>query len=93
MSYKPLTTSLLSLTDKDYDLYNVDVLPQIKRGLQRADVFGRTRVETFEQVLAEELPHTTARRAYRTAILVAMGEEGVVREYKPKPKQAPRKKS
>ena len=42
-------------------------------------------VSTFQQVLSEELPLTTARRAFRTAIRVAMGEEKVFREPRPRP--------
>lgn len=41
------------------------------------------RVKTFERVLGEELPLTTARRAYRAAIKLAMGEENVYREWRP----------
>jgi hypothetical protein len=64
---KPETLSILSLTDKPYDEYN-DVLPAIKQKL------GYDRSSTFVQTLTEELPLTTARRAYRTAIMVACGE-------------------
>ena len=52
----PLTTELLRLTEKSYDEYNA-VLDEIKSKL--LDI----QVATFEQVLAEELPLTTARRA------------------------------
>ena len=70
---KPETLSLLALTEKPYDEYNV-VLPQIKKSL------GSERTEIFVQTLTEELPLTTARRAYRTAIQVACGEPKVYRE-------------
>ena len=62
-----LTAELIELTNQPYDEYNT-VLPVIKHKL------GSDRASTFEAVLAEELPLTTARRAYRAAIKVAMGE-------------------
>ena len=37
----------------------------------------------FEQILSEELPLTTARRAYRTAVKIASGELDVYREFPP----------
>lgn len=74
-----LTSELLKLTDQSYDQYNV-VLEQIMTRLP-LDV----QVQTFQQVLGEELPLTTARRAYRTAIRIAMGQEDVHREYSPRP--------
>ena len=67
------TLSILNLTEKSYDEYNV-ILPLIKQKL------GDTRVPTFIATLVEELPLTTVRRAYRTAIMVAMGEDKVYRE-------------
>jgi hypothetical protein len=70
---KPETLSLIALSDKPYDEYNT-VLPVIKARL------GADRAAIFERVLAEELPLSTARRAYRTAIKVALGEE-VTREF------------
>jgi len=75
----PLTTELLALTEKSYDEYNTvltDIMTRLPFDAQ---------VETFQRVLTEELPWTTARRAFRTAIRVAMGEEKVTREYQPKP--------
>lgn len=69
----PETQSILTLTDKPYDEYNA-ILPVIKQKL------GAGRIPVFESVLVEELPLTTARRAFRTAIQVAMGEEKVYRE-------------
>jgi len=75
----PLTAELLALTEKSYDEYNTvltDVMTRLPFDAQ---------VQTFQKVLGEELPLTTARRAYRTAIRVAMGEENVSREYQPKP--------
>jgi hypothetical protein len=69
----PETQSILTLTDKPYDEYNA-ILPIIKQKL------GAERVPVFESVLVEELPLTTARRAFRTAIQVAMGEDKVYRE-------------
>jgi hypothetical protein len=86
----PLTVELLKLTEQPYDNYN-DVLAQIKTKLL-LDV----QVRTFEQVLTEELPLTTARRAFRTAIRIAMGEQDVYREPRPfvpqKPAAKPKKK-
>jgi hypothetical protein len=78
--------NLLILTERPYDEYN-SILPQIKYQLETFD--GQDRDLTFEQILAEELPLTTARRAYRTAIRIAMGQEKVFREYVPprKPKK------
>jgi len=81
---KALTVALLALADKPYGEYNA-ALKEIK-GRLPLDV----QVATFERVLAEELPLTTARRAYRTAIMVAMGEDDVHREHKP---EAPRRGS
>lgn len=86
----PLTAELLRLTEKPYDEYNA-VLDAIKSKL--LDV----QVVTFEQILAEELPLTTARRAFRTAVRVAMGEQNVYREPRPfvpskPPKEASKKK-
>ena len=69
----PETQSILTLTEKPYDEYNA-ILPIIKQRL------GAERVPIFESVLVEELPLTTVRRAYRTAIQVAMGESKVYRE-------------
>jgi hypothetical protein len=69
---KQETESLLELTDKSYDEYN-SILPVIKQRLG-------SKAEVFNKVLAEELPLTTARRAYRTAIMVAAGEPKVYRE-------------
>lgn len=74
----PLTAELLALTEKPYDEYNA-VLEQIMTRLP-LDV----QVNTLQQVLSEELPLTTARRAFRTAIRVAMGEEKVFREPRPR---------
>jgi hypothetical protein len=82
----PLTAELLALTEKSYDEYNT-VLTEIMTRLP-LDV----QVQTFQKVLGEELSLTTARRAYRTAIRVAMGEENVPREYQPRPEK-PRKKN
>ncbi len=82
----PLTAELLKLTEKSYDEYNTvlsDIMTRLPFDAQ---------VQTFQQVLTEELPLTTARRAYRTAIRVAMGEEGVTREYQPRSPK-PRKKN
>ncbi len=81
-----LAAELLELTNRPYDEYNA-VLEQIMTRLP-LDV----QVNTFQQVLSEELPLTTARRAYRTAIKVAMGEEKVFREPRPRP-TTPRKKN
>lgn len=87
----PLTAELLRLIEKPYDEYNA-VLDEIKTKLP-LDV----QVTTFEQILAEELPLTTARRAFRTAVRVAMGEQNVYREPRPfvpqkPPKEASKKK-
>jgi hypothetical protein len=73
----PTTEYLLSLTEQSYDNYNA-ILPEIKDLLADPD-----RVAAFEQVLTEELPLTTARRAYRSAIKIAMGEDNVYREWRP----------
>jgi type III secretory pathway component EscV len=75
----PLTAELLALTEKSYDEYNT-VLTEIMTRLP-----FEAQVQTFQRVLEEELPLTTARRAYRTAVRVAMGEEDIFREYQPKP--------
>jgi len=68
----PETQSILTLTDKPYDEYNA-ILPLIKQKLG-------DRTPVFEHTLVEELPLTTCRRAYRTAIYTAMGEPNVYRE-------------
>jgi hypothetical protein len=82
---KPKTQSILSLTEKPYDEYNA-ILPVIKQKL------GRVRAPVFETTLVEELPLTTCRRAYRTAIMVACGESKVYRETEhQKPVPEPRK--
>jgi hypothetical protein len=73
----PLVNELLALTERPYDEYNT-VLTEVMTRLP-LDV----QVQTFQQVLGEELPLTTARRAYRTAIRIAMGQEDVHREYQP----------
>jgi hypothetical protein len=83
----PLTAELLALTEKSYDEYNTvltDIMTRLPFDAQ---------VQTFQRVLEEELPLTTARRAYRTAIKVALGEENVYREYQPpvKKKHKPEK--
>jgi hypothetical protein len=72
--YAPKIEALLALTDKPYSEYNA-VLPLIKSNIVRWDNFGPVRLDTFIEVLAEELPDNTARRAYRIAILVALGVE------------------
>jgi hypothetical protein len=82
----PLVTELLALTERPYDEYNT-VLTEVMTRLP-LDV----QVQTFQQVLGEELPLTTARRAYRTAIRIAMGQENVHREYVPRPAK-PHKKA
>lgn len=69
------TIALLKLTEQPYDEYN-HILPVIKSKMDDKQV------ATFERVLAEELPLTTARRAYRTAIKVALDEPKVLREHK-----------
>ena len=74
---KALTASLLALTNQSYDKYN-EILPEIKSKLGDS-------ASIFEKTLVEELPLTTARRAYRTAICLALDEtEGFCREYKPR---------
>lgn len=70
---KPETQSILTLTEKPYDEYN-HILPIIKQKL------GPARTPIFESTLTEELSLTTARRAYRTAIMVACEENRVYRE-------------
>ena len=83
---KPETQSLLSLTEKPYDEFNA-ILPVIKTKL------GADRTSVFERTLVEELPLTTARRAYRTGIMVAMEEPKVYREINhQKPITAPQPK-
>jgi hypothetical protein len=77
----PITEQLLALTEQPYDNYN-HILKEIKEILGSFDNLPE-RVEAFEITLKEELPLTTARRAYRTAIRLAMGEENVPREWKP----------
>ena len=66
------------MTNRPYDEYNT-VLTEIMTRLP-----FEAQVETLQRVLTEELPYTTARRAFRTAIRVAMGEENVTREHQPK---------
>ena len=73
----PDTVAMLKLTDQPYDTYN-DILPKIKEILAESE-----RVDAFEKVLEQELPLTTARRAYRSAIKTAMGEDNVYREWRP----------
>jgi len=87
------TDTLLKMTERPYDDYN-EILPQIKDRLAAVDN-NELRVLTFEQVLEEELPLTTARRAYRTAIRIAMGEDKVFREYVPprKPSKKAKKRA
>jgi hypothetical protein len=70
---KTETAAILTLIEKPYDEYNA-ILPLIKQKL------GYERIPAFEATLVEELPLTTARRAYRAAIMVAMDEEKVYRE-------------
>jgi len=72
--YAPKTKALLALTDVPYSEYNA-TLPIIKSKIQNWDNVGIIRLGTFERVLGEELLDNTARRAYRIAILVALGEE------------------
>lgn len=83
MSFKPITHALLALTNQPYDNYNAVVMPEVRRQIVEFDFVGYDRLANFEQILAEELPLTTLRRAARTAIKLALGEEGVEREYKP----------
>ena len=73
----PDTVAMLKLTDQPYDTYN-DILPKIKEILAEPD-----RIDAFERILSQELPLTTARRAYRTAVKLAMGEDNVYREWRP----------
>jgi hypothetical protein len=81
------TEALLKLTEQSYDEYN-NILPVIKGRL------GEERTQVFEQVLKEELPLTTGRRAFQAAIKVAMGEPNVYREYSAeKISRKPKKKS
>lgn len=63
------TEYLLSLIAQPYDNYNA-ILLEIKEILAEPD-----RLDAFERTLMEELPLTTARRAYRAAIQTAMGED------------------
>jgi hypothetical protein len=72
-----LTEELLALTEQPYDKYN-GILREIKYLLAEPD-----RIEAFERVLEQELPLTTARRAFRTAIRIAMGQKNVYREWRP----------
>src|SRR5208282_1110370 len=81
----PLVNELLALTERPYDGYNT-VLTEVMTRLP-----FDAQVQTFQQVLGEELPLTTARRAYRTAIRVAMGQENVHREYQPRPEKSRKK--
>jgi len=72
---EPLTKKLLALTEQPYDSYNA-ILPEIKANLDD------DQRDAFERVLGQELPLTTARRAYRTAVKVALGEPAA-REWRP----------
>jgi len=74
---QPLTKKLLELTEQSYERYNA-ILLQIKELLETNERRG-----VFERVLGQELPLTTVRRAYRTAIKIAMGEPDVAREWRP----------
>jgi hypothetical protein len=78
----PDTEELLRLADLPYSGYNY-ALQRIKEILAEPE-----RIEAFERVLREELPLTTARRAYRSAIRIAMGERDVYREWRPAEKLA-----
>jgi len=71
----PLAKKLLALTEQPYENYNA-VLPEIKASLDDSQR------EAFEAALGQELPLTTARRAYRTAVRVALGEPAA-REWRP----------
>ena len=75
------TEYLLSLTAQPYDNYNA-ILKEIKEILGSQE-HAQERLDAFERILSEELPLTTARRAYASAIKVAMGEENVYREFRP----------
>ncbi len=91
LNHQPETVALLILTEQPYENYNT-ILPQIKETLATVDN-NELRVIVFERTLEEELPLTTVRRAYRTAIRIAMGEKNVFREYvPPKPKSKKIKK-
>lgn len=70
-----LAKRLLALTEQPYDNYNA-ILPEIKANLDD------DQRDAFERVLGQELPLTTARRAYRTAVKVALGEPAT-REWRP----------
>ena len=74
----PVTKHLLELTEQPYDNYN-SILQEIKDLLET-----EKRIVLFERTLREELPLTTARRAYRTAIRISMGETVVNREWRHK---------
>lgn len=74
MAYLQKTEDILALTDTSYDDYN-RILPLIKSKIAAWDFIGNKRVETFEQVLTEELVDNPARHAFRIAILVAVGEK------------------
>jgi hypothetical protein len=84
-----VTDALLAMTLCPYDEYNT-ILPQIKKQLA---LINKNGVATFEKTLFEELPLTTARRAYQTAIRVALGQDNVFREYVPPQKSKSKKKS
>jgi len=73
MDYSPKIEAILALTDRPYEELNA-TLPIIKSKIQNWDNVGIIRLGTFERVLGEELLENTARRAYRIAILVALGE-------------------
>jgi hypothetical protein len=73
----PTTRQLLELTEQPYDNYNA-ILLEIKGVLAEPG-----RIAAFERTLGEELPLTTARRAFRTAIQIAMEEEHVYCEWRP----------
>ncbi len=83
-SYTAKVEEILAITDASYDEYNT-VLPVIKKRIKDWDNLGIIRLGTFERVLAEELLENTVRRAYRIAILVALGEK-ITREPKFVPK-------
>jgi hypothetical protein len=71
-SVSPETERILRLTNEPYD--NNSALAEIKKRL------GEQKTMVFEQILVEELPYTTGKRAFRTAIKIAMGERDVYRD-------------
>jgi len=77
MDYPAKVEAVLALVNLSYEELAANlnnILPVVKGKIQNFDTFGPVRLSTFETTLAEELKDNPVRRAYRTAILTALGE-------------------